>query len=56
MKKTTMDNKLAFNKVAVAELNDNLLNEINGGLSTIVGGDNCTGCCCLQISLVLQQM
>ncbi|MWB96552.1 hypothetical protein GON26_19480 [Flavobacterium sp. GA093] len=55
MKKIIISNKLAFKKADVTELNDNSLNEINGG-STIIGGDNCTGCCCLKISLVLEQM
>jgi hypothetical protein len=56
MKKTNTYSRLAFKKADVTELNDNSLNEINGG-STILGGDNCTGCCCLRISvLVLQQM
>lgn len=56
MKTTNMHSRLAFKKANVTELNDNLLDEINGG-STIRGGDSCTGCCCLQISiLVLQQI
>ncbi|MDX6192124.1 class I lanthipeptide [Flavobacterium sp. Fl-318] len=39
MKKQNPTNKLAFNKVAVAELNENQLTEINGGTSiTFVGG------------------
>ncbi|MFH7014050.1 class I lanthipeptide [Flavobacterium sp. FlaQc-52] len=31
MKKQNPTNKLAFNKVAVAELNDTQLREVNGG-------------------------
>jgi hypothetical protein len=31
MKKQNPNNKLAFNKVAVTELNDNQLDDINGG-------------------------
>ncbi|HKX85172.1 MAG TPA: class I lanthipeptide [Flavobacterium sp.] len=31
MKKQSMDNKLTFNKSAVAELNDNQLLDVNGG-------------------------
>ncbi|WP_310556705.1 class I lanthipeptide [Flavobacterium sp.] len=33
MKKQNGINKLAFNKVAVAELNENQLQEVNGGTS-----------------------
>ena len=33
MKKQNVNNKLAFNKAAVAELNENSLNTINGGSS-----------------------
>lgn len=54
MRKTIITNKLAFKKADVTELNDNSMNEINGG-STILGGDNCTGCCCLQISIIIMQ-
>lgn len=45
MKKLNVNNRLAFNKSAVTELNDNSLMEINGG-STIVGGETCSGCVC----------
>ncbi|MEP6930632.1 MAG: class I lanthipeptide [Flavobacterium sp.] len=39
MKKQNPNNKLVFNKAAVAELNENELQEVNGGTSvTIVGG------------------
>jgi bacteriocin-like protein len=31
MKKQNVNNKLAFNKVAVTEINDNQLNQVNGG-------------------------
>lgn len=33
MKKQNVKNKLAFNKVAVTELNDNQLAHVNGGSS-----------------------
>ena len=49
MKKQNVNNKLAFNKAAVTELNENSLITINGG-STIVGGETCSGCVCLDIS------
>ncbi|WP_165829057.1 class I lanthipeptide [Flavobacterium sp. HTF] len=35
MKKQNPTNKLAFNKVAVTELNENQLKEVNGGAGTI---------------------
>jgi len=54
MKNLNLSNKLYFKKADVTELNDNLLREINGG-STIFYGDTCTGCCCLQISIVVMQ-
>ena len=38
MKKQNVNNKLAFNKAAVAELNEKSLHAINGGSST--------GCVC----------
>lgn len=37
MKNQNPHNKLAFNKVAVAELNQTQLLEVNGGTSTNVG-------------------
>ena len=58
MKKQNVNNKLAFNKAAVTELNDMALRTINGGAaieglgSTIIGGgDTCTGCCCVSVSI-----
>jgi hypothetical protein len=47
MKKQNNNNKLAFSKAAVTELDSTQLIQINGGTS-IVGGDDrgCTGCCC----------
>jgi len=55
MKNVTLNNKLYFKRADVTELNYSSLKEINGG-STIIGGDNCTGCCCLQTSIsILQQ-
>jgi hypothetical protein len=50
MKKQNPNNKLAFNKVAVTELNENQLKDINGGTSIVGGGDTCTGCCCLRVT------
>lgn len=50
MKNENQNNKLAFNKAAVTELNDNLLIAINGGTSIIGGEETCTGCCCLQVT------
>jgi len=52
MKSQNKNNKLAFNTTAVMELNNNQMNNINGGIvgSTIVGGgDTCTGCVCLPV-------
>jgi hypothetical protein len=45
MKKQNLNNKLAFKKAAISELNSNALIQINGG-STINGGANCSGCVC----------
>ena len=50
MKKQNVNNKLAFNKAAVTELNENSLIAINGG-STIVGGETCSGCVCDPITI-----
>ncbi|MWB95929.1 bacteriocin [Flavobacterium sp. GA093] len=36
MKKQNVNNKLAFNKVAVAELNETQLQNVEGGASTII--------------------
>ncbi len=36
MKKQNLNNKLAFNKLAVTELNDNALYEVNGGLTPTI--------------------
>ncbi len=35
MKKQNLNNKLAFNKLAVTELNDNALYDVNGGLTPV---------------------
>lgn len=35
MKKQNIDNKLAFDKAVVTELNDNVLNSVHGGSVTI---------------------
>lgn len=48
MKKLNVNNKLAFNKAAVTELNEISLQQINGGNSTIIGGENCTTCVCIS--------
>ncbi|WP_310556707.1 class I lanthipeptide [Flavobacterium sp.] len=54
MKKQIKKDKLTFNKAAVTELNISELTEINGG-TTIIGGETCTGCCCLKISITIDQ-
>jgi hypothetical protein len=36
MKKQNPNNKLAFNKVAVTELNENQLQDVKGGTSTVL--------------------
>jgi hypothetical protein len=46
MKKQNATNKLAFNKVAVIELNDNQLHDVDGGS---------TPACYLVISFLLAQ-
>ena len=38
MKKQNANNKLAFNKVAIVELNENQLSEVNGGTSIPCAG------------------
>ncbi|MWB96542.1 hypothetical protein GON26_19430 [Flavobacterium sp. GA093] len=38
MKKQNANNKLAFNKAAVAELNENQLRDVNGGTSGLYVG------------------
>jgi hypothetical protein len=54
MKKQNVNNKLAFNKAAVIELNDSLLTSVNGGIaSTIVGGETCSGCVCYPVTIKL---
>ncbi|WP_166921615.1 class I lanthipeptide [Flavobacterium poyangense] len=35
MKKQNATNKLAFNKVAVVELNDNQMNDVDGGTTPV---------------------
>ncbi|WP_166921617.1 class I lanthipeptide [Flavobacterium poyangense] len=35
MKKQNPNNKLAFNKVAVVELNDNQMNDVDGGTTPV---------------------
>ena len=53
MKKQNSKNKLIFNKVAVIELNENQLQDINGGTSLVGGGETCTGCCCVRTLLIM---
>jgi len=36
MKKQNTNNKLTFNKIAIAELNDDQLNDINGGTGDLI--------------------
>jgi hypothetical protein len=36
MKKRNLNSKLTFNKVVVTELNDNQLNDINGGTNDLI--------------------
>jgi len=58
MKSQNKNNRLAFNKAAVTELNSNQMNSINGGIvgSTIVGGgDTCTGCVCLPVLTIMKR-
>ena len=57
MKKQNVNNKLSFNKAAVTELNDNLLMEVNGGAaSTIIGGETCSGCVCVPITIKMTRV
>jgi len=48
MKTQNTNNKLAFGKFTIAELQQEELLQINGGGSTILGGETCTGCCCVK--------
>ena len=48
--KQNVNNKLAFNKAIVSELNENVLTTINGG-STIHGGETCSGCVCDPVTI-----
>ncbi|MFH6945522.1 class I lanthipeptide [Flavobacterium sp. FlaQc-50] len=36
MKKQKLNNKLTFNNVVITELNDDQLNDINGGTDTLI--------------------
>jgi hypothetical protein len=47
MKKQNVNNRLAFNKAAVTELNSDDLAQVNGG-TTVGGGITCTGCFCVN--------
>ncbi len=53
--KTTYNNKLAFAKSSVAELNPADMITINGG-STIVGGETCSGCVCLPVRTIVNDV
>lgn len=48
----TQNNKLVFNKSVIVELQNTDLFNINGG-STIVGGPTCTGCNCINVSIIV---
>jgi hypothetical protein len=43
MKKQNQNNKLAFNKAAVAELNDNQMHDVDGGTTPV----------CLPITIIV---
>ena len=47
MKKQNVNNKLAFNKAAVTELNTIDMNQVNGGAM-----ESSTGCLCDVISII----
>ncbi|MWB96551.1 hypothetical protein GON26_19475 [Flavobacterium sp. GA093] len=53
MKKQNPDNKLAFNKVAVTELNSHQLKNVNGGVKGDELTDPISGCFCVPVSLKL---
>jgi len=48
----TQNNKLVFAKQAILELQSADLNLINGG-SGILGGPTCSGCVCINVSIVV---
>ena len=48
MKKQNVNNKLAFNKASVIELNDNQMNELDGGTSLTI-----TTVGCIVVSLIV---
>lgn len=49
MKTQSVNNKLRFEKNSLTELNHADMNSINGGGSTIVGGETCSGCVCVPV-------
>ena len=54
MKKQNVNNKLAFSKTAVTELNSTQLTQINGGTGILgqdTDGNPCSGCCCDPIMI-----
>ena len=50
MKKLKSNNILSFKKASILELNESAMKTINGG-STILGGETCTGCCCVTVTI-----
>ena len=48
----TQNNKLVFSKNSILELQSTELNSINGG-SGILGGPTCSGCNCINVSVVV---
>ncbi|MWB96553.1 hypothetical protein GON26_19485 [Flavobacterium sp. GA093] len=53
MKKQNPNNKLAFNKVAVTELNTQQLKNVNGGVKGEELTDPISGCFCVPVSFQL---
>ena len=53
MKKQKPNNKLAFNKVAVTELNTQQLKNVNGGVKGEELTDPISGCFCVPVSFQL---
>ena len=51
MKKQNPNNKLAFNKAIVTELNYSSLKSVNGGAPAIITSTgNCSGCFCVPLT------
>ena len=55
MKTQNKNNKLAFGKASILELQQDELLQVNGG-STIVGGETCTGCACVTTLKTIGQL